>query len=221
MNIANVGAVQKSVKTRPYRSAVRAERAARTRRAVLSAARGLFQEDGYAATSVSDVARRAGVSVDTVYTSVGRKPQLLLAVIDMTLGGGDEPVPAEDREYVRAIRAAPTAEEKITVYASALGELLPRTAPLLQALKQAAEADPECARVRRELDERRAGNMRLFAADLRSTGELREDLSDDDVADLVWSTNSVEYFGLLASRGWDAHRFTTLLRDLWSRVLLA
>lgn len=213
--------MQERVKTRPYRSALRAERAARTRRAVLVAARDLFHADGYAATAVSDVARRARVSVDTVYTSVGRKPQLLLAVIDMTLAGGDEPLPAEERGYVRAIRAAVSAEEKISTYAAALGELLPRTAPLLQALKQAADTDPECARVRGELDERRAGNMRLFAADLRATGEVRVDLTDDDVADIVWSTSSMDYFNLLVSRGWDAERFARHLRDVWTRVLLA
>ena len=92
------------VKTRTYRSPVRAEQAAATRRAVLVAARKLFTTTGYAATTVADVARLAGVSVDTVYTSVGRKPELLLAVHDMALGGGDEPVGAEGRDYVAAVR---------------------------------------------------------------------------------------------------------------------
>src|SRR5689334_10403689 len=103
-NTGTVGAVPGPVKTRrPYRSAVRAEQAAGTRRAVLLAARELFTTAGYAGTSVADVARRAGVSVDTVYSSVGRKPELLLAVHDMALGGGDEPVGAEGRDYVAAI----------------------------------------------------------------------------------------------------------------------
>jgi AcrR family transcriptional regulator len=188
---------------------------------VLAAARELFDTEGYAGASVGDVARRAGVSVDTVYASVGRKPQLLLAVIDMTLGGGDEPVPAEERDYVRAIRAAQTASEKIAVYATALGDLLPRTAPLLRALKEAARTDPECARVWQELNERRAANMRRFAADLRATGELRADLGDEEIADLVWSTNSVEYFDLLTSRGWEPEQVAALLQDVWCRTLLA
>ena len=46
------------------------------------------------------------VSVDTLYASVGRKPQLLLAVHDMALGSSDEPVAAEQRDYVAAMRAA-------------------------------------------------------------------------------------------------------------------
>ena len=40
-------------------------------------------------------------------------------------------------------------------------------------------------------------NMRLFAADLRATGELRADLTDDEVADVVWSMNAAEYRALL------------------------
>lgn len=209
------------VKTRRYKSALRAQQATRTRRAVLAAARELFERQGYAGTAVSDIAGAAGVSLDTVYTSIGRKPQLLLAVVDMLLAGADEPLPAEERDYVRAIRAAGSAEDKIRVYTRALGELLPRTAPLLDALREAARSDPGCAEVWAQLGERRAANMLLFAADLRATGALREELSDREVADVVWSTSSVEHYRLLTGRGWSAERFAALLADLWIRLLLA
>jgi AcrR family transcriptional regulator len=212
--------VPEPVKTRRYASPLREQQAERTRRAVLRAARTLFTTRGYADTSVAEVARRAKVSVDTVYASVGRKPQLLLAVHDMLLGGADEPVPAEERDYVRAIRAAGTAEEKIAVYARALGELLPRTAPLMEALREAARTDAGCAAVWRQVTERRAANMLLFAGDLRRTGRLRQDLTDREVADVVWSTNATEFYALLAARGWDGPRFGALLEDLWTRLLL-
>ncbi len=208
------------VKTRPYRSRVRAERARQTRRAVLAAAGDLFREGGYASTSVADVAARAGVAVDTVYASVGRKPQLLLAVLDMVLAGAEEPVAAEDRDYVRAVRAAATAEQKIATYATALGVLLPRTAPLLAALREAARTEPGCATVWRQVNYRRAENMLRLAEDLRETGRLRDDLTDLEVADIVWSTNAVEFYELLTARGWDPDRFAAFLTDLWSRVLL-
>lgn len=209
------------VKTRPYTSDVRAEQAARTRRRILAAARALFASQGFPGTTVSEVARRAKVSVDTVYASVGRKPDLLLAVIDMALGGGDEPVPAEERGYVKAVRAAPTAEQKIEAYAEGLRTVMPTTAPLLTALREAALGDPGCAQARRGLEERRAANMALFAADLRATGRVRGDLSDEEVADIVWTTNSVEYYTLLRSRGWSADRYADHLRDLWTRLLLS
>ena len=213
--------MREPVKTRPYTSDVRAEQAARTRRRVLSAARALFASKGFAGTTVGEVARRAKVSVDTVYASVGRKPDLLLAVLDMALGGGDEPVTADQRDYVKAIRAAPTAELKIEAYAEGLRTVMPRTAPLLTALREGALGDPGCAQVRTGLEERRAANMRLFASDLRATGRVRSDLSDEEVADIVWTTNSVEYYSLLRARGWSADRYADHLRDLWTRVLLS
>ena len=94
------------VKTRTYRSQRR--RGAGSVDPASGAARGadLFVTRGYPETTVADVARRAKVSVDTLYASVGRKPQLLLAVHDMVLSSADEPVAAEQRDYVAAIRAA-------------------------------------------------------------------------------------------------------------------
>jgi AcrR family transcriptional regulator len=220
MNIATVGCVAGTVKTRRYRSAVREQQAAATRTAVLAAARGLFTGRGWDATSVADVARAAGVSVDTVYASVGRKPELLLAVVDMVLGSAEEPVPAEQRDYVRAVRAAATAEDKIGVYAAALGRLMPAVAPLVEALRRAGETDPGCRRVWQRLVDRRAANMRLFVADLRAAGGVRADLRPAELADVVWAMNSPEYFLLLRSRGWSARRYARHLDDAWRRWLL-
>src|SRR5687768_1038762 len=73
--------------SRPYKSAIRGERAAKTVREILTAARKLFASHGYAATSLSQIADEVGVSVQTLYNSVGGKAQILLAlngVIDET-----------------------------------------------------------------------------------------------------------------------------------------
>lgn len=220
-NIGTLGRVPDTVKSRRYDSPARREQAESTRRGVLRAARALFTTRGYAGTSVADVARRAKVSVDTVYASVGRKPELLMAVHDMILGSADEPVPAEERDYVQRIRAAASAEEKIRCYADALADLLPRTVPLYLALSEAGVREPECRRLRESIGRRRRANMRLFAADLRATGRLRPDLSDEQVADLVWSMNSPEYFQLLADAGYSPGRYADLVADTWTSTLLA
>jgi AcrR family transcriptional regulator len=211
--------VDPSVKTRRYDSPARREQAERTRRAVVRAARRHFTRHGYAA-QVSAIASSAKVSVDTVYTSVGRKPELMLAVIDSVLGNADDPVPALQRDYVQAFRAAPTAHQKLALYAEAMGRLMPQIAPLQAALAEASRSDPECARVWQHLKDRRADNMRMLAADLRTTGSLRGDLTDDEVADLVWVGNSLEYYTLLTERGWDSEHYAAHLLDLWARLLL-
>jgi AcrR family transcriptional regulator len=208
------------VNKRKYDASRRRAAAELTRAAVLRAARELFTARGYAGTSVAEIALAAGVSVDTLYETVGRKPQLLLAVHDMELAGADAPVEAEQRDYVQRIRAARTAAAKITAYTDALARLLPKTVPLLDSLRAAGEKDPACREVYEAVRERRAANMRLFAADLRSTGELRDDLDDDTIAGLVWSMNAPEYFLLITSRGWTPGRYAAMVRDVWIRTLL-
>jgi AcrR family transcriptional regulator len=213
--------VPEHVKSRQYTSVARREQAAATRRRILAAAAALFARKGYADTTVAEVARRARVSVDTLYASVGRKPQILLAVHDMVLGGRDEPVPALQRDYVLAVRRAEGARAKIAVYAEALGRVLPSAVPLSDALRVAGITDPDCRAVWDGLNERRAANMRRLAADLRATGELREDLTDDDVAELVWSMNGPEYYLLVTSRGRTPEQYAAWVADVWTRTLLA
>ena len=123
-------------------------------------------------------------------------------------------------DYVQRVRAATGAQEKIAIYSAALAHVLPVVAPLLEALRDAGRKDPDCADTSQRIEERRAGNMLLFAQDLRATGELRDDLGDQQVADLVWSTNSAEYYSLLSRRGWSSQRIGGHLADLWTRTLV-
>jgi AcrR family transcriptional regulator len=213
--------VQEPVKTRTYSSSLRRERAAATRQRVLAAAGELFLELGWTRTTARGIAARAGVSLDTVYAAAGRKPQIMLELVEQAISGQDRAVPAEARDYVQAVRRAPDARTKLEIYAAALAAVLPRLAPLVQVLREAAPADPDCARLWRGIAERRAANMLLFAQDLRATGELRPDLTDTEVADLVWSMNAPEYYQLLAERDWTPDRYRRLVVDVWTRVLLA
>ncbi len=174
-----------SVKSRTYRSSVREEQARRTRLAILDAARLLFTEQGYAATTIAQIAAKAGVAVDTVYAAVGTKPVLTRLLMETAISGTDQAVPAEERDYVRRVRAASTASEKIRIYAAAVTEVNSRLAPLHLVLRDAAAQTPELGGLWTEIATRRAGNMRLFAQDLAATGELRPGLDVDEVADVV------------------------------------
>ena len=61
----------------------RAVQAEQTRLEILGAARRQFALHGYAATSVKDIATEAGVSVQTVYDSVGSKAELVRRLNDL------------------------------------------------------------------------------------------------------------------------------------------
>ena len=134
----------------------------------------------------------------------------------------DRAVPGEQREYVQRMHAAGTDRTKLDIYADAVTGIQVRMAPIFRALRDAAVSDKDCAAMWNEISDRRARNMRMLAAGLRETGELREDLDDDAVADIVWSMNAAEYWDLLVTRrGWSPERFRDFLADAWVRLLLA
>src|SRR5260370_28102716 len=147
MNIDSMDPVQPPVKRR-YDASKRRQAATRTRTAILDAALELFAGQGYAATPMTAIAEHAGVALDTVYASVGRKPQLARLLIETAISGSSQAVPAEERDYVRAIQAAPHAETKIPLYASPIRRIAVRLAPALITLHQAAPARPELAALR-------------------------------------------------------------------------
>ncbi len=179
-------------------------------------------ERGYRATTVSAIAERADVHVDTIYQLIGRKPELLRELIEQALSGDDHPIPAAERSYVAAIRGEPTFTGKIAIYAAATGEMLATVAPLYVALRDAAGTDDVAGRLWRRFSDRRAANMREFVGDLVATGSLRTDLPVDVVADSVWVTNSPEVYVMLTSeRGWTAEQYEAWLCDAWCRLLRA
>lgn len=208
--------------TRKYRSTVRAAQAESTRHQLLTAAWTLFTEQGYAATTVTQVAAAAGTSVDTLYASIGRKPVLMRAVVESAISGTDEAIPALQRDYVKRVRAAQDAATKLELYASSIAAISPRTAPIFQALRDAARTDADCAALDAEISTRRATNMRSFAGELLETGQLRPELTDDRVGDIIWATAGAEHYTqLVVGRGWSADQFGDYLLELWSSLFLA
>jgi AcrR family transcriptional regulator len=204
---------------RRYDATRRRQAAARTRATILDAARELFTERGYTATPMTAIAERAGVALDTVYASVGRKPELARLLIETAISGTDQAVPAEQRDYVKAIQAAPDAETKIAIYAAAITAIAPRMTAVLAIVQQAGPAEPELAALWHEITERRAANMQRFVADLATVTALRID--PGQAADVIWATNAAELYQLLVGqRGWTPQRYQQFLSDTWRRLLL-
>jgi len=136
------------------------------------------------------------------------------------ISGTDQAIPAEQRDYVRAIQAAPDAAAKIAVYAAAVTVIAPRLVLVLGIIQQAAHAEPDLARLGNEIAERRAANMRRFVADLAAAAPLCP--AHDQAADIVWATSSAEMYQLPAGqRGWSPERYQRFLADTWRRLLLA
>lgn len=152
--------------------------------------------------------------MDTGYATVGRKPALLRELVETAISGTDQAIPADHRDYVARMRAARTGHDAMTIDALAITGIQERLAAVFLALRDAASADRDCASLRTEIFERRATNMRAMAADRRAKGDLREYLTDDQVAGIIWSMNSAQYWDLLVrERGWTPDQFAAWLTD--------
>ncbi|MFJ9782272.1 helix-turn-helix domain-containing protein [Amycolatopsis sp. NPDC101161] len=104
-----------------------------------TAARELFIRDGYGATTLKEIADRAGVAVQTIYFTFGNK-RVLLAI-----AGDLEPVATMDRPWFRDAVAAPAAEVHVRLHVRGTRGILERVAPIVEMLRAAASADPAIA----------------------------------------------------------------------------
>jgi len=207
---------------RRYDASGRKAAARETRRAILAAARRLFLERGYARTTMTAIAEAAAVSVETLYLAVGPKAAIVRYLVETSLSGSEEPVPAPERDWVGEFTAEPDPWRKIRLHAApAIRELLERLAPLWAVLLEAAPGDAELRSLMEELNGRRVGHMRLMAQHLAHQSALRSGLAVDTAADILWAMNSTEFYGLLVrERGWDPATFELWLADAWIRLLL-
>ena len=198
---------------RVYRSELRAEQARATRRQVVTAASRLFSERGYAATTIEAVAAEAGVSRKTVFTSVGGKVELMKLAYDWAIAGDDQPMAQVERPEIREMKAEPDAVVVIEKYVVMLEESLTRVAPIHDALRSAADVDEQARELLETMEQQRLRGMGMFAADLDSRGALRDGLTREGAADLLWFYIQPVHWDLLVQqRGWSRAAYRTWLR---------
>src|ERR1700756_271943 len=104
---------------RSYDNAARRARSDATRSRILEVARDVITTRGYRATTVAEIARTADVHLDTVYELVGRKPELLRALIERAISVTDRALAPIQRPYVQAMGAEPDPSRKLAIYAHA------------------------------------------------------------------------------------------------------
>src|SRR5215467_10447000 len=129
---------------RRYESPRRREQADATRRQIRLAAQCLFEERGYVATTMADVAAEARVSLKTVYLAFDTKSQLLRTVWNVLLRG-EQDRPVAQVEWYQEMLAEPDPSKQLRLNArnSRMGKQ--RFGPLLRVLHNAAAHDPDVA----------------------------------------------------------------------------
>lgn len=197
-------------------------RTRRTREAVVRAARELFLEDGYSATTVESICERADVPPATVYRQFGNKVGILRGVLDVSIGGDDEPVAVADRPNVQAMLSDPDPHQLLAGFAAMLRTLMPRTEPVYRVLVDAARTDTDAAALlAANLGQRQLGQGHVATA-LAATGRLRPELTERDAADVIHAVASPEVHRLLTvDRGWSDQRYESWIRSTLTTQLLA
>ena len=177
-----------------------------TRRRLLAAADELFGEQGYPATSVAAIAKRAGVSLQTLYLAWGSKRALLRAATDAAASASQLPVkPEEWRANLRAELTSAAGEDGTAgAHLAAVSRLFVRvagrTAPYWRMHRQAAVTDPEAAADWSALTRERWRTLGEIARDIPRRG-LRPGLTDTEITETLWALASPDLYDLFTVEG--------------------
>jgi len=199
-------------------------RQARTRlarAAVVDAARALFVERGYPATTVDAISERSEVPPATVYRLFSSKLGILTALIGASVAGTDDARSPADQPAARALPDDADPARQLEGFAGICREVNVRTQPLYRVLVGAAQSDPDAAALLADRTRRRGAGQRLIARSLARAGALRPDLREREAADIIHALMSPEVYQLLvADRGWPPQRYEKwLARTLIDQLL--
>jgi len=189
--------------------------AAETRREILRAARRLFAARGFAGTSLQQIAEESGVAVQTIYSSVGSKAALVLALNDLV---DEEAGVAQLGAGVLAETDPPTMIAKAIHLTRQLNE---RCGDLLQVMLSAVPAEPDVAAAFADGMRRHESGVRAMTQRLGAVGALRAGTTPERAA-AVFSmmTSSPSWQQLTQRAGWTFDESEAWLTASLTQLLL-
>jgi len=206
---------------RPYHAPQRAAAAARTREAIMAAAKDVFERLGWPGATMRGVADQAGVSVKTVEALYRSKAELLKQAIDYSIAGDVRPIPVLGRASVAAIEAAPDAPAMLDLHARHARAISQRAAPILWVAEQAAPAHPDIAKVWAQNNDNRRAGARWAATTLLTKPGLPPQISQRYAEEVFWiAIDPATYRSLTLGRGLSPSGFETWIRNFYGKMLL-
>jgi AcrR family transcriptional regulator len=190
---------------RAYDIRRRQAQARETQAHIAEAARELFVERGWMATSIRDVAERAGVSVQTIYNAFdGGKAAIFGRVLDIATVGDDEPVALMERPEYRAMFETTDPKKVLSLGVALSLGLYRRMEPLIPTIRAAVATDPTiAARWQENYGRNRYEGVGLWVARLPELGALQAGIDVTRATDIAWTTLSLEnYEALVTGRRW-------------------
>jgi AcrR family transcriptional regulator len=183
-----------------------------TRSRVLEAAERLFLRNGYAATSIREIADEAQVAVQTVYWVFGTKAALVAGIRDRWLAR------AETGERLRAVFGIDAPRERLAASAAFMRHQWETGQEAVAIQQDAMRADPE---IRASVDEVLANRSRQLAKIIAPLGDsLRRDIQPDEAVDIFIALLGFDLYRELRGRGWTAARYERWLARTLHEALL-
>jgi AcrR family transcriptional regulator len=201
---------------RPYDNSRRQAQAGATRGRILDAAKRLFIERGYPATTLEEIAQAADTSLPTLYRVFSSKRALLKAVLDVSFGGDDQPIAFGDRPDVQAARKESDPLALVRAFARIGRDFMERSSAIMYVLATAAQVDSDAAQLLEDIrHQRRTGQSRIVDA-LSKLGALDPDLEIADAIDIAYVALSPDVHRILTiERGWKSDQYEQwLVRSL-------
>jgi TetR/AcrR family transcriptional regulator of autoinduction and epiphytic fitness len=164
----------KTLPKRKYDSTRRQEQARETRLQIVEAARTLFFDRGYSGTTIDAIAQTAGVAPESVYAIFGSKRKILSHLMDISIGGDDQPIRLLDRPEPQAVLHDVDQRRQILMFSHGITELLARVAHLFEVMRSAAKTEKDIENLVQNLLKERLENMATFVRHVAANGGLRE-----------------------------------------------
>lgn len=191
----------------------RQRQALETRRAIAHAARTLFSQRGYVATSVEAVAEQAGVAARTVYAIFGTKKAILGAICEEWL------TEAGVRETAVAAMAERDLRRRLALVAGASRRQWESERGVRAMLEGAAASDADVARMLAGWKDDRARSLRMVVTGCEA--DLRSGIDPDQAGAMLRALTGAEvYSELVAGAGWKPERYEQWLAALLVEVLV-
>lgn len=197
----------------------RAARRLETEGRLVAAASELFVTRGYAATTLAEVAERAGVAPRTVYVRFATKAALLRRCIGDAIAGDDAPGPVAERADLAAAMATPSLEGRLRGMAAVTAGLMARAGDLLDVARQGAAVDPELAAAAQAGRDDTRRTLLGFWGRLADDGLLPAGAAVGWLAETATLLAHAETYLLLrASTGWSTEEYEAWLLESWRRL---
>jgi AcrR family transcriptional regulator len=202
-------------KQRTYKSVSRERQAAETRRRIIGAADRLLRTKGFAGMTIEAVAKRAHVSVPTVYAIFKSKTGILTDLLDQSMFGPDYD------EVVRYARSATDAETRLRRAAAVARQIRSAQSAAFELMRGAGVVAPELANLEQQRERLRYEREEKEITFLRESGKLRTGLGHQAARDIFWMlTGGDVYRMLVRERGWSPQKYEDWLGDALVKLLL-